>query len=189
MNALNVKTRLFNLYLNISDFDKAQEIWNEIKSHPFVSSNPYGSQAIMSEYQLAYLYFLTSDYQQAMIQLNKCDELNKLNKTWYWASLLLEVVILIEQELFEIAENRLKNLRRLLSRDKHSAPRIRHISNILNEALKNHSEVRKVLISHMTEDKNVIGIPPSDPFGYEIVAFERWIEQYTSASKAAVHKA
>ena len=180
LNSLNIKTNLFCIYLNLKLFDKARRINQEIQNHRILIEKPYDIASLKNDYHLAYLYFLEADYQKSIISLHKCDSLDKLNKTWYWASLLLEVIILIEQDLFEIAETRIRGLQRILSRSKLHAPRIRYIVKTLRGALKNHAKVRELLEKHTLRQRPQIGLPPSDPFGYEIIAFETWVKTYCS---------
>ena len=180
INALTIKTNLFSVYLNLGNIDKAIQVQQEIQDHRLIIDNPYDVAALKNEYNKAYLYYVQGNYQKAIVALHNCDSLDKLNKTWYWASLILEILILLEQDLFELADARLYSLKRKLQKVKLQIPRLRYIIKVLSKALKNHSQVRKTLVSQLEDDQFLIGVPPSDPFGYEIIAFEKWVEDFTS---------
>ena len=178
VNSLNIQNDLFCMYLNLREFDKAKKVLKSIENHRIIQNNPYETASIIHQYHIAYMYYVQKDYRNAIIHLHKCDSLNKLNRTWFWASLVLEVIILIEQDLFDIAASRAGNLMRILKKDKLKAPRIRYMAEVLNHSLKNYNTVKQVLTKHLKNKKERDHLPPSDPFGYEIIAFEKWMETY-----------
>ena len=180
INSLNIQNNLFCMNINLGEFDKAKNILNSINNHRIIQNNPYETASIIHQYHIAYMYYVQKDYRNAMIHLHKCDSLNKLNRTWFWASLVLEVIILIEQDLFDIAASRAGNLMRILKKDKLKAPRIRYMAEVLNHSLKNYNTVKQALTNHLKNKKERAHLPPSDPFGYEIIAFETWMEKYTA---------
>lgn len=147
-------------------------------NHPRVSVSKF-SEGKWIFYNSAY-FFKNKDFNKALIELRKENELLKDKSGWLFGHKLLEIMCYVELEEFDMIDFRIESLRKLLLRQKHkNIIRIKSIFNILNTLVKtgynfkNTYKKEAQFFQLLNESKDEYFW---DPLGYEIIRFDEWFK-------------
>lgn len=179
MNELVSLEQLFLASFNAGDRELYEDVLGRAFAHPKIHSSEvlYGKWMF---YKAASL-FVAKKWTEAFNTLNADSTLLKDKSGWVFGHRLLEIMILMEREQFELMEFRIEALRKLLQRQKHKeVTRIKTIFRLLHDFWR--SESHYVLTMEQNTDlmellKTGEGDYYWDPQGYEIIRFDKWFSE------------
>lgn len=128
-------------------------------------------------YKAIYL-FKHKQFNEALIELQKENELLKDKSGWLFGHKLLEIMCYMELEEFDMIEFRIEALRKLLQRQKDkNITRVKTIFSILSTFTKTGASYKKTYLKEKANFELLIQQEDAynwDPLGFEVIRFDAW---------------
>ncbi|MCB9500286.1 MAG: hypothetical protein H6690_03450, partial [Erysipelotrichaceae bacterium] len=175
-NELLVKEYQFLVLSQLGRGDEYLNCLNFALKHNVLNKSKF--EAGKWTYYHAIYLFKQKKFSEALLELQKENELLKDKSGWLFGHKLLEIMCYMELEEFDMIEFRIEALRKLLQRQKDkNISRVKTIFSILSTFTKTGASYKK---TYAKEKKNfdllINAINPYnwDPLGFEVVRFDSW---------------
>lgn len=179
INQLYALLSLFFAYLRNGDTQKAESVLNSAFRHRLIKDQPDSPFYARLQLLQAWSLFSKGDLDECILILRENSELSRDKDGWMPGFLLLELMVLLEKNAYELAFYKIDAFRKTLERSPvHKDKRITIIVRLLRYLARHKfdyhtlSRENNAEILLLSEGKSKYYW---DPAGYEVIRFEQWL--------------